>query len=91
MNHPVIARTCAVFYVGASDLIGPSRQRYICEARNAAAWVLRNDYHLTVDRIGKLLGRRDHTTILHGIKQCDALMYLDPRYTQRVRRVMEVK
>lgn len=90
MNHPVIARTCAAFSVDPVDLIGPSRARHVCEARNAAAWVLKRT-GISGDQIGLLLGQRDHSTIYHAIQKADELLHLDPRYAQRVRRVMEAR
>lgn len=57
-----------VYRVGKLDIMGHSRFRSIVEARMAFYWVAKK---LTIRGylyIGRFLGDRDHTTIMHGIK-----------------------
>lgn len=55
--------------VTVSDLKGRSRRRDIGHARQEAMTTVRDVLGWSLPRIGRLLGNRDHTTILEGIKQ----------------------
>jgi chromosomal replication initiation ATPase DnaA len=50
------------------QLISPRRDAKIAQARQHAMWQLDRDTNLSLPQIGKLMGDRDHTTILHGIR-----------------------
>jgi chromosomal replication initiator protein len=54
--------------VKADDLKARSRHKQIVEPRQIAMYLLREDAHLSTPDVGRLL-KRDHTTVLHGIKQ----------------------
>ena len=61
-----VADQHGLFY---ADLIGPSRERHIAWPRQEAMWRIRQACpHISLPGIGRLLGGRDHTTILHGIR-----------------------
>jgi chromosomal replication initiator protein len=58
-----------------ADLTGPSRLRYVCHARQEAMWLIRQvrssggKPRFSLPFIGSLLGERDHTTVLHGVRE----------------------
>jgi len=54
------------FGVGVLDLIGRSRRAHLVEARNAACWVIRAKYGISYPHLGRLMGGRDHSTVIHG-------------------------
>jgi hypothetical protein len=51
------------------DLVGPSRSLKIAHPRQEAMWALKQENRWSLPRIGQLLGGRDHTTVLHGIRR----------------------
>jgi chromosomal replication initiator protein len=51
------------------DLISNRRHKHLCHARQHAMWEIRRRTKLSLPQIGQLLGGRDHTTVLHGLKQ----------------------
>ena len=51
------------------DLIGQDRARRIAWPRQEAMLMLRERWGLSYPRIGQLLGYRDHSTIIHGIRK----------------------
>ncbi len=77
------------FGVRLSDLRGPTRRRGVVEARNITAFLARKGTSLSLQRIGNYLGGRDHTTILHGIRQAERRMAEDPARRQLVENLME--
>lgn len=66
----LLDQVAALFGLERADLTGRARQRYIVEARQAAAWLLRHTYpQISLEEIGRLLGGRDHTTIGYSIEK----------------------
>ena len=57
-----------VFRVNWREITGSSRRRSVVEARHAAMLALR-EMGLNLQDIGAFIGGRDHTTVIHGIKQ----------------------
>lgn len=48
------------------DLLGKSRKAELVLARHIAIHLLRSDLGLQLERVGELMGGRDHTTIMHA-------------------------
>lgn len=82
------ARVLAV--VGAATGISPdelrSERRFasIVAARQVACWLMRKHTVLSLPQIGRALGGRDHSTILHAINRADHLRESDPVYCDLV-------
>ena len=51
------------------DFISPSRAATIVQKRQRLMFALRWGTKLSLPQIGRLLGGRDHTTILHGVNK----------------------
>ena len=48
------------------DLLGQSRKAELVLARHIAIHLLRNELGLQLEKVGELMGGRDHTTIMHA-------------------------
>jgi chromosomal replication initiator protein len=64
----VLTAVSRFYGVSVEDLKGRSRHKQIVQPRQVAMYVLREDSHLSTPEVGRLLNR-DHTTVLHGLKQ----------------------
>lgn len=64
----ICAEVCERYGVTLEDLKGPERSRRCVYPRHAAMWEMAKQAHLSLPMIGDFLGKRDHTTILHGIR-----------------------
>ncbi len=62
----VITKICEYFTIKQSDLNGPKRQKELVLPRHLTMYILSEELGLTVEKIGELLGGRDHTTVMHG-------------------------
>lgn len=60
--------------VSVMDIISPRRSREYVMARQYIMWRLKRETTWSLPRIGQFLGGRDHTTILHGIRQWEKRM-----------------
>jgi len=65
----VLASVAAQHGVTRSELSGASRLARVVCARQHAMWELRQHTDLSLAQIGRLLGNRDHTTIIHGVRR----------------------
>ncbi len=57
--------------VGVNDLLGQNRSAKIAVPRQLAMYLLREFNEISFPQIGELLGGRDHTTIMYGIKKIE--------------------
>ncbi len=67
-----IERTLKVHAVTWRDVESLRRQKELIHARQHIAWVLRDVGGHSLPTIGRLIGGRDHTTILHAIRRFEA-------------------
>lgn len=70
-----VAEFVADFYgLTMEDLCGEIRTRDIARPRQVAMFLMRELCpHLSLPAIGRLLGGRDHTTVLWGVRRIEAL------------------
>lgn len=79
----VIARVCEYFGIKQADLIGPRRVKELILPRHLVMHLLSEELNLTVEKIGDILGGRDHTTVMHGRDKIKKLILTD-REIQRI-------
>jgi chromosomal replication initiator protein len=67
INPRHIISVCAKnFNIKTSDLCGKSRKKELVLARHITAYLLLNEINLPLEEVGRLLGGRDHTSIMHA-------------------------
>lgn len=72
--NPVIATAAALANVTIAELLGPCRARHLTHSRFAIMVVYKRA-GWSLPRIGRLLGDRDHTTIISGLRTANDLLY----------------
>jgi hypothetical protein len=83
----IIDAVSAHFAVPRMDLISARRDKYLSEARFAAYHLCREMTPFSYPQIGRAF-RRDHTTVMNGIKRAAELMS-DADFAKRVERARE--
>jgi chromosomal replication initiator protein len=73
----VIDAVAHLFRVSTSDLLGKGRTKQLALPRQVAMYLLREVTDLSLSQIGKILGGRDHTTVMHGCEQVISLLRQD--------------
>lgn len=61
------------YEIERSIIISASRRKKHVWARHVAMWVARHITELSTPQIGRALGHRDHTTVLHGVDRIERL------------------
>jgi chromosomal replication initiator protein len=73
-----VLETVALYYqVRPAQLAGKGREQRVAHARQVAMYLLREDAGLALVEIGRILGKRDHTTVLYGCKKVEEQRLLD--------------
>ena len=68
-DHLVLDTVSTYFSIDKDALIGPRRDKHTALARHVAMYVLREDVNHPLNTIGRILGGRDHTTVLHACQR----------------------
>ncbi|MDP3974096.1 MAG: chromosomal replication initiator protein DnaA [Candidatus Daviesbacteria bacterium] len=79
----VLIKVCEYFSIKQLDLIGPRRIKGLVLPRHLAMHILSEDLNLTVEKIGEIMGGRDHTTVMHGRDKIKRLI-VENRDIQRI-------
>lgn len=84
-GREVVALAANEFGVALADVLSASRLPALVEVRHAAAWVLHHRSRAATSlAIAKVLGRRDHSTALHSIRQAEGKRLRDPAFAARL-------
>jgi chromosomal replication initiation ATPase DnaA len=80
-----ILGACAVFYgVPISSLFAEGRSKDIVKTRQIAMYLAKELTPRSLPDIGRQIGGRDHTTVLHGVRKITALIERDPSLAAEV-------
>jgi chromosomal replication initiator protein len=81
----VIITTVANFFgVDVETLTGKRRDKTAVLARQVTMYLLRERNHCSLAEIGKMLGDRDHSTVLHGCEKIAAEIDVNPQLQESV-------
>lgn len=69
----VIKAACKYFTVLRRDLLGPRRARPVARPRQILMYFLRTELNLPLEEVGRLIGGRDHTTVMHAVDKISQL------------------
>jgi len=86
-----ILKVVAEFYnLDPQQLKGPSRDKTVALARQVAMYLLREETSLSLPQIGRLLGGRDHSTVLHGYEKIARLVERDLQLNRQMTIIKEL-
>lgn len=88
---PNISHICqaaaSVAGVDLEDIHGPLRNREYSRPRQIAFYVAREVTRHSYPQIGRSIGKRDHTTVMHGVRNIKALSGRDDQVAKQVEAV----
>ena len=62
----IIAQAERYYKLSEGDIVGRRRTQKIAQARQVAMYLLINELELSPTQVGRILGGRDHATVIHG-------------------------
>ena len=85
----VLTAVAQVFNVAHQDLLGRRRHKELTIARQIAMFLLHKELGLAVTRIGRLLGGKNHSTVIYGIDKVGVELKANAALRQKVQAVKE--
>lgn len=73
--------------ISRENVISKSRKGEIVDARRIIIFIAKKNSKLSLNKIGKFVGGRDHATVLNSIKKHKQLYITDAEYTEKFNRV----
>lgn len=83
LSQRLIKQIAREYELSVSELCGRKRNSSIVAARGMAIVLLRNHFEISWNRIGGLLGGRDHSTVINGYQKTSALLQSDGAASKR--------
>ena len=70
------------YNIRLSDLIGPKRLRTYARPRQMAMYLAKQMTQRSLPEIGRRIGGRDHTTVMHGVRKIEELRLKDSQIAE---------
>ena len=83
----IINAVAEYFSVPRDDITSPKRDLKTSRARHIAMYLLRQQNHCSLSEIGKLLGGRDHSTVIHGCEKISSSLSLDAQLSKSIEEI----
>lgn len=81
----ILSYVSRYYQLEESVVTGQQRVRAAVEARQIAMYLIRVMTNLSQDNIGQLFDNRDHSTVIHSIKQVEQKMKKNPAFAEMVK------
>ena len=73
----ILDTVAAYFHLSPAQVCGKARDKSLVHARHIAMYLLRDEAQRPLTEVGRILGNRDHSTILHGLNKVQESYYAD--------------
>ena len=83
-GEAVVTAVADYFSLSEDAITGRRRDKQTAMARHVAMYLLREEANMTATAIGRLLGGKDHSTVLHACSRISSEMDVEPRLRQDV-------
>ena len=80
----ILECVCAHFHVDAEAVNSKSRKRELVVPRQVSMYLAQKHTKMPAARIGKLVGGRDHSTVLHSCSQVEARLKIDKAFSEEI-------
>lgn len=83
----IIEAVCDYYQIGKRSLLGDSRARPVARPRQVLMYILRTDLRVPLEEVGKLVGGRDHTTVMHAVEKITQLNLTDVNIREDISKI----
>jgi chromosomal replication initiator protein len=80
----ILDSVCTHFSVSVAGVNSKSRKHELVVARQVSMYLAQKYTKMPASRIGKLVGNRDHSTVIHSCSQVETRLKVDPRFSDEV-------
>lgn len=78
LTSDLVIREIHKYYrLPVEDLLGPKRHKELVAPRHVTMYLLRHECNMSFPEIGRIMGGKDHSTIMHGCKKIESSISKD--------------
>lgn len=78
------------YQVGKRILLGESRARPIARPRQILMYLLRTHLNIPLEEVGRVVGGRDHTTVMHAVEKITQLATMDVQIREDILKIKQM-
>ncbi|MCX6809213.1 MAG: chromosomal replication initiator protein DnaA [Candidatus Berkelbacteria bacterium] len=86
----IIASVCKFYSLTKEDIVSGVRKKELIVPRQITVYLIREQTKKSLPEIGKLMGGKDHTTIMHSQKRIAQLIKIDAEIKRAVEQIREM-
>lgn len=86
----IISSVASYFGITVDDLKGDKRNKKIAYPRQLSMYLIREMTNTKLDDIGDILGGKDHTTIMYGVKKIESSISENPTMEDDINKIKEI-
>jgi chromosomal replication initiation ATPase DnaA len=83
----IVLASAKYFQMNPTEIYSHRRDTYAVRARHVACYLAKEMTTLSYPVIGRFIGDRDHTTILHAVRRITLLLIKDPKLQRDINAV----
>lgn len=83
----ILEQVCRYYGVTPNDVKGKSRKREVVIPRQLSMYLAKKYTNMPISRIGKLIGSRDHSTVLHSIESIEESINSNKTFAKEVKEI----
>jgi len=83
----ILEKVCHHFNVNQSQIFTSSRKRDLVVARQVSMYLAQKYTKMPASRIGKLVGGRDHSTVIHSCHQVETRLQVDKDFMEDIQSI----
>lgn len=85
-----IEAVCKYYQIGKRLILGDTRARQIARPRQMLMYLLRTQLGIPLEEVGRLVGNRDHSTVMHAVNKITQLATTDVHIREDMLKIKNV-
>ena len=88
--NDLINSVCKYYKINKKDMLGPQRTAVLALPRQILMYLLRTSLQLPLQEVGRLIGGRDHTTVIHAVEKITRLASNNVKIQEDIQRIKKI-
>ena len=80
----IISGVSSFFEIDKNIVLSQKRDKNLVKARQITMYLIRHEMNLSYQQIAKLIDKKDHTTIMHGVEKIEKEIKNDPQLQRQI-------
>jgi chromosomal replication initiator protein len=85
----ILEKTADFYDISLEEITGPKRDKEIVVPRQIAMYIMREELHLSYPKIAREIGKKDHTTVMHGVEKIEKEIDSNEQLRQEINLIRE--